>query len=1029
MPNDLPNDPTVMSVDFSEMPMMYVNISGDYDLDQLKAFAEKAEDKIEGMKEITRVDLVGALDKELQIDVNMHDLQSAQLTFGDIERAIAYENMIISGGTVNMAGMIRTVRVVGEFEKPEDAANIIVKSMRGSPIYLKDVAKVRYAHAEQESYARLGGQPVITLNVIRKSGENLVESSDKVREIMEDLQEGAYPADLTVSITGDQSTKTRTTLNELINSIVIGFLLVAIVLMFFMGVTNAMFVGLSVPLSIFLTFLILPAMDFSLNMIVLFAFLFALGIVVDNAIVVIENTYRIYHNEDLEMVPAAKKAAGEVVFPVIGGTLTTLAPFVPLAFWPGIMGEFLFYLPVTLILTLTASFLVAFVINPVFAVYFMRKFPPAAEGASWTRKNRSFVWSVAIFGGLGAMLLLAGLGTGPIDGMSAEQIIEAQGSRSTRIGIGNFFLFMAGFITFNKFILSKVIAGFQNKVLPALMRGYEKIIRWSVQGHWKPFAVLGGAILALVISIGVFSASKPKVTFFPEGDPNFVNVFIELPIGTHQTYTDSITREVEGKVFSIVGRENPIVESVISRVTIGASQDQMDRTPSPHKGIVQIAFVEFSKREGVSTKDLLDKVRKEVRNMPGVRIAVDQESAGPPTGKPINIEVSGEDLYELAAMSEDFISYVNSLKIDGIEGLQSDLQAKKPEIIVNIDRERANRYGISTGMIGGEIRTAIYGKEVSKYRDGEDQNPIQLRYAYEQRNNIDDILNLKITFRDMAMGGQIRQIPLSSVASVEYKNSFAAIKRKNLDRVVTISSNVLSGGNANQIVSEIKKSIPGFKGLKAGYEIKMTGEQEDQAETQAFLGSAMLTALILIVLILVWQFNSITKALIVITQVFLSIVGVLLGYGLTGMDFVIVMTGMGIVGLAGIVVNNGILIIEFCDVKQQEGYPLREAIIEAGKTRLIPVLLTATSTVLGLMAMAVGFNIDFVSLFTELDPKIFFGGDSTSFWAPLSWTIIFGLGFATFLTLVVVPVMYLMTESFKKRVKKKMPNAFLADKL
>jgi len=992
LPNDLPQEPSVIEVNFSDIPVMFVNISGNYPDELLKDYAEDAKDKIEGLKEITRVDLVGARDREVQIDVDMYKMQKAAITLGDIERAVAYENLTISAGTVKVDEMKRSVRVSGEFTDPKKLEDIIIKSAYGSPVYLKDIAKVNYDFEEQESYARLAHKPVVTLNVVKRAGENLLNATDNVRKIMMELQSTKYPKDLQVVITGDQSTQTRTSLHDLINTIIIGFILVTIVLMFFMGVTNAIFVGLSVPLSMFVAFMLMPSLGFSLNFIVLFAFLFALGIVVDDAIVVIENTHRIYHDEHISISDAAKKAAGEVFVPVLAGTLTTLAPFIPLLFWPGIVGKFMYYLPVTLIITLLASLFVAFIINPVFAVNFMQKEEKDDPQKSFFRNNKWLVISMLIFGSIAVICYLTG-----------------------NFGMGNFLIFLALLLLLNKFVLTGAIKGFQQNFIPALVSNYEKLITWSLRGRHTVYLLLG-TVLLFFASIALIAVRKPQVYFFPTSDPNFVYVNIGLPVGTHQLVTDSVVKLVENRVYEVVGEDNPIVESIISNVTYGTNEaSDQDRSPKPNKGKVSISFVEFGKRDGASTKEYLDKIRGAIQDIPGTEITVSQESSGPPTGKPIEVLISGDEMPDLIKITSDLKKYINAQAIPGIEELKSDLEERKPEILIEIDRDRANREGLSTGQIGMEVRNAIYGKEISKFRDGEDENPIMLRYQPSQRNKIDELVNLKITFRDMAMGGAVRQIPLSSVAKISYGNSYGGIKRRNNKRVISLGSNVLSGFSANDIVPKIQASLKDFP-LKDGYEIKMGGEQEDQAETSTFLGVALLISLGLILFVLVLQFNSLSKPLIILTEILFSIIGVFLGVGIFNMDFVIVMTGIGILGLAGIVVKNGILILEFTEELRGRGLPIREALVQAGKTRLSPVLLTATATTLGLVPLAVGFNIDFVTMFTEFNPHIFFGGDNVAFWGPLSWTMIFGLIFATIITLVLVPCMYYLSERLKARI-------------
>ncbi|MCO4294525.1 efflux RND transporter permease subunit [Solitalea sp. MAHUQ-68] len=997
LPDDLTRQPQVIRIDVSEIPIMNVNISGDYDLVTLKRYAEDLQDRIESLKEITRVDLVGALDREFQINVNMYKMMAANISFGDIENAVRYENMNITGGLLAMDGIKRTLSVNGQFKDAETIGNIIIRGPSGATVFLKDIADVSDNFKEKESYARLDGKNVITLNVIKRSGENLINASDKINEIVQDMQKNKFPDGLKVVITGDQSDQTRVTLHDLINTIIIGFILVTVILMFFMGTTNAIFVAMSVPLSMFIAFLVMPWLGFTLNMIVLFSFLLALGIVVDDAIVVIENTHRIFDNGNMPIKQAAKMATGEVFLPVLSGTLTTLAPFIPLAFWQGVIGKFMFYLPITLIVTLLASLVVAYIINPVFAVDFMKPHHDDDHVKS-KQITKGYKVTALVMVGLAVLFYLSGI-----------------------VGMGNFIITLFGLYSLNRFVLTGVIRNFQEKHWPAVQDKYKQLVTWSLGGK-RPAFLLVGTLGLLIFSFVLFGIRQPKVVFFPQSEPNFIYTYIRLPIGTDQKYTDSITQVVEKRIFKVLdkgGKTDPIVESVISNVSIGANEDQMSgNNAQPHLGKVGVAFVEFAKRNGESTSDYLNKIRDAVKGIPGAEVSVDQEQSGPPTGKPINIEISGDDFDELTLTANNLKKYLDQKQIGGVEELKSDFESNKPEIVVDINRERAGREGISTAQIGMELRTAIFGYEISKFRDDKDDYPIYVRVREDQRNNINSLMNMKVTYRDMNMGGAIRQIPLSSVADIRYSTSYAGIKRKDQKRLITLASNVLGGYNANEVVAEIQSAIADFN-TPQGINIKMTGEQEDQAETGAFLATAMMISLGLIFLILVTQFNSVGKPIIILSEIVFSITGVLLGFSIFKMDISIVMTGIGIVALAGIVVRNGILLVEFTDLLLEQGMEMKEAIIEAGRTRMTPVILTASATMLGLIPLAVGLNIDFVTLFTELNPHIFFGGDSVAFWGPLSWTMIFGLAFATFLTLILVPVMYYLVYSAKAKITKK----------
>jgi multidrug efflux pump subunit AcrB len=995
LPTDLQDDPIVQEIDISEVPILFLNLAGDYDLTTLKEYAEQIQDRIEALQEIRRVDIVGALDREIQVNADLFKMAQAGVDLDDISGALRSENILIAGGQLSVDGMKRSITVNGEFNSAEQMGNIVVGSTKGGKVYLKDIAEVVDSHHEQESFARLDEKNVVTLNVVKRSGKNLIDASDQILVIKKDFEDNILPKGMTLTITGDQSENTRTTLHDLINTIIIGFVLVTIILMFFMGATNAIFVGLSVPISSFIAFLFFPLLHYTLNLMTLFSFLLALGIVVDDAIVVIENTHRVFDNGKVPIRKAAKIAAGEVFLPVLSGTLVVLAPFVPLAFWPGVIGKFMVYLPVTLIVALLASLVVAYIMNPVFAADFMT--PHDHDHENKPKFTKGYKVSMVVFAAVALLFYL-----------------------TKSIGLGNFTIFIFGIYSLYRFILEEVISKFQTRAWPFVQKGYSNAIAWCLQGG-RPYLVIVSVIGLFIFSIVFTAIRKPPVVFFPKGDPNFIYAYVRMPIGTHQNVTDSITNIVEDRVIKTIGSDTAIVESVISNVSIGAAEDQFSGTQAqPHLGKVTVAFVSFAKRNGRSSRDYLDKIRNAVKGISGAEISVDQEQGGPPAGKAINIEIAAEDFDILVATADRAKRYLDSLQIPGVEELKSDFQSDKPEIVIKIDREKANREGISTMKIGSVLNTAIYGLEVSRFRDVNDDYPIELRIKESQRNDINTLMNLPITYRDMSRGGVVRQVPLSAFATIDYSNSFAGIKRIDQKRVITLGSNVLTDYNPNEVVAAIEENLKEFS-KPDGVSIKMTGEQENQAETSAFLIVAACIAILLIVMILVIQFNSTSKPVIIMLEIVFSIIGVLIGFSLFKMEISIVMSGVGVMALAGIVVRNGILLVEFTDLLMSQGVTLKEAIIEAAKTRMTPVLLTAMAATLGLVPLAVGFNIDFVKLFTELNPHIFFGGDNVAFWGPLSWTMIFGLIFGTFLTLFMVPVMYLLVARLKSRVFKKTP--------
>ena len=1007
LPTDLTSEPNAQEFAFSEMPIMFVNLSGDFDGMKLKYYADRMQDKFEELSEISRAEIVGAPEREIQVNADPVRMQAAQISYTDIDNAISRENHDITGGLIETGGQKRTLKIKGQFTSALNLQDIVVRSSaRGASVYLKDIADIKDTIHEKDSYARLDGKNVVTLNIVKRAGENLITTAGKIKDIVAQMKKDEeIPKNLNVVITGDQSKATATSFTDLVNTIVIGFVLVLIVLMFFMGVTNAFFVALSVPLSVFVAFMFLPVGDaiigtpITLNFIVLFALLFGLGIIVDDAIVVIENTHRIYANGKVPIIRSAKEAAGEVFVPVLAGTATTLAPFFPLLFWKGIIGKFMIYLPTMLILTLTASLIVAFIFNPVFAVTFMRK-----EGKEFEEK-RSLLFKKWWF--------WAAIGFGVLFDLAQWY------------GFGNFMLFLALLAILNRYVFRNIIHVFQNRILPWLMNHYESLLKWVLKGT-RPAWALVSLFVLFPVALMLLIARGNKSTFFPSGDPNFIYVYLKMPVGTAVEKTDSITHLLENRVHNILKDELPtqpngIVESIIANVANSANNPRdNNRSIQPNLGRIQVSFVEYAKRNGKHTKPYLDEIREQMKGIPGASIEVAQEDGGPPTDPPVNVEIAGDEFEDISKTATQLLNYLDTNQISGIENLHSDVDLNSPEITINVDREKATAEGLSTAQVGMEMRTAIFGKEVSKLKIGEDEYKIQLRSQDFSQKNITDLLNTRITFMDMNTM-DVKSIPLSAIATVDYTTTSGAISRKNVKRTIQLQSNVTDPTMVGEVNKQLAVKIGDFKTkarIPAGVTIKQSGSSEQEAETQSFLGLALLSALGLIFLILVLQFNALSKPFIVLTEIFFSIIGVFIGYAVTGMTIATIMLGVGVIGLAGIVIKNGILLIEFTDELRGRGARTRAAAIAAGKIRIIPVMLTALATMLGLLPLAVGFNIDFVGLFQHLNPHIFFGGDSVVFWGPLSWTIIFGLLFAFFLTLIMVPSMYLIAERLKRPMEK-----------
>ena len=1008
-PTDLPADPNIFEMNISEMaPVLNINLSGDYSIEQLNEYAEFLEDKIETLPEITEVDIRGVQKKEMKINVDLIKMESLKISFNDISNAIRSENMSISGGDIISNGIRRTVSVNGEFRDVADIEEVIVKMQKQEIVYLKDIAEVVFEEEEKRSYAREYGKSVVMVDVKKRAGKNLIDASDKINVILADAKANLFPSDLTVTLTNDQSKNTRTMVSELENSIIFGVLLVVLVLLFFLGVRNALFVGVAIPLSMFMAFMILSAMGVTLNMMVLFSLILALGMLVDNGIVVVENIYRLM-DEGYEPFDAAKYGVGEVAWPIISSTATTLAAFLPLAFWPGMMGQFMKFLPITLIIVLGSSLFVALVVNPVLTALYMK----VKEDKPNLRKLFTSSSIIMIVGILFLVMEVTWL--------------------------GNLIIIFGVFGLLNHFILTPATAFFNGVLLPWLDGVYHKFLSFALQGYW-PIAFLFGTFGFLIFSGLLMGVFPPKVIFFPEGQPQYLNIFIEAPIGTDIEETNDITKKLEARIFNYVkkfdeqvvvdGKEltkNFLVESVIAQVGEGTSDPSQGASfnNTPHKARITVSFVEFKYRRGENTSDVLTEVRKLVQGIPGIEVVVDKNQNGPPQGKPVNIEIAGDDYENLIAQAEKIKGFIEKNNIGGIEELKLDVELGKPEMPITLDRRKARRLNLSTSQIGQQLRTSLFGLEVSTYKEGEDDYPIMLRLADEYRYDEERLMSQSITFRDQ-MTGKIRQVPLNAVATAEKQSTFSQVKRKNLNRIITISSNVLDGYNANEVVAEIKETLKDFA-LPEENTLNFTGQQEEQAKEMAFLSSALMIAVFMIFLILVSQFNSASTPLIIVLSVVFSLIGVFIGLVAFRMDFIVIMTMIGIISLAGIVVNNAIVLIDYTKLlmeRRKEDLGLTEdqnlsvpdvidCLVNGGKTRLRPVLLTAITTILGLVPLATGFNVDFVGLLNDYDPNIFMGGDNVMFWGPMSWTVIFGLTFATFLTLVIVPVMLYLLTRFK----------------
>ena len=1010
-------EPNVFELSMSEeMPILNINISGDYPVYKLKEFGEYLQDEIEDLSEIKKVDIRGAQDKEVEVAVDIYKMMAAKVSFNDITGAINNGNITMSAGNFITSGQRRTIRIIGEIEQASDLGDFVIKSESNNPVYLKDVATISFKDKDKTTYAREKGADVVMLDVKKRAGKNMVAAAEQIRVIVADAIANRFPKDLKITVTNDQSSKTIGQVDDLVNNIIFGVILVVTVLMFFLGFKNAVFVGFAIPMSMFMSLMILNLLGYTMNTMILFGLIMGLGMLVDNGIVVVENVYRLMDEEGMGRVEAAKKGISEIAFPIIISTATTVAAFIPLGLWPGMMGDFMILLPITLSTVLGSSLFVAIFFNSVLVSQFM-----SVEDKNMPVKRIIIMTSVMI--AIGVLVLLTG------------------GAYSA---LGTLMIFTAVMLWVYRLFLRNWANSFQNKVLPKLEGWYERRLKSALTG-WRPYVLVLGTFMLLFAAFGAFGWSlgtqRTKVEFFPDNKPNQIIVYIEYPQGTDIEKTNAITKLIEVKVSEVLydkdymdGDHNFMIESVVSQVGEGAGNPQTDggsAAEMPHKGKITASMREYKFRRGLDSELLRQRVQTSLVGIyPGVLISVEKDANGPPVGSPINIEIEGDDYAELIHTAERMRDYINTRSISGIDELKIDVNRDKPGMQVLVDRKKAGELGVSTGQVGQQLRASIFGNKAGIYKeDGEDYD-IYVRFNKEDRYSTNALFDQKIIFRDPA-SGKIKEVPVSVIASQKNSSGFSAIKHKDTKRVVTVYSALAPGyTDAGVIVSNIQSEMKYFTELKSDIKIDYTGQIEEQNKQMAFLMGAFFTGLGLIFLILIFQFNSVSKPAIIMIAIFLSLIGVFGGIVITGSAFVIMMTMMGIISLAGIVVNNGVVLLDYTQLlidrkmvslgmDDKDLLPvdsIKESIIEGGRARLRPVILTAITTILGLIPLAIGFNINFFTLFSDFNPNIYFGGDNVIFWGPLAWTVIYGLIIATFLTLIVVPVLFFIVHRMKLKL-------------
>ena len=1142
---DLPDaveEPLVDEINTDDFPIMTINLSGTYSLARLKEVGEDLQDELEGISSVLEANLIGGLTREVQINVDLSALKTHGVSFNDLISTIQQENTNIPGGSIDVDRLNYLVRVDGQFDDPADQIEeLVVKTTsNGRNVYVRDVADVVFGFKDRASYSRLrilkrenaAGETVtvpkqerrtaqvISLNVKKRPGANILETSDAVKAAVGAFE---FPSGTEVLVTGDQSENVQSLVTDLENNIISGLIFVIAVLLFFLGVRNATLVGIAIPLSMFTSFLVFQALGQTLNFIILFSLIIALGMLVDNAVVVIENIYR-FREEGYSRWEAARLGTAEVGGPVVAATATTVSAFVPMLFWPGIIGEFMSYLPLTLIITLASSLFVALIINPVITGFFVQvkgrededaepgEWPAVARygGAAlivllgvtlgianwktlvvvgtalpvlyllhiyvmspigdrfverglprliqWYRGylermlERDYSVRYAFLRNTGALTALAvggvlsalGGGVWLAAGKTAGMLLLVPGGVLGGLGALGVLLhtleriYLGGWTSVKfggaLFALMLAVLGLSYAAgklsLPALyklMAAPAGIVLVGLLGALfntrthllltdRRAALLNGSLGGLVLIVGLFVVAPTGQAFFPDTDPNRVQINVEAPLGTNIETSNTIAQTAEERILRLLD-QNPDseanIENLLVNVGVGGDAQFGGGAQAPERARLSLNMVDYAERPESSTRTL-EKLRAQLQGIPGTDIEFTKQEQGPPTGPPVNIEISGPEFERIVQISTEIKDRLSdaarSGQLPGLVDVSDNLNTGRPEVQVDVDREQAAEYGLSTSQIAQTVRSAIQGVEADTYRSGEDEYDITVRLQPSDRATLESLATLTVT------NTRGRQIPLTSVADIEEGTGFGSITRIDQTRVVTVSGDAAPGYNGPDVLTRVQDALSEYRqGLPPGYTMEYTGGNEEQQESFGFLTTALAIGASLIFLILIIEFNSISAPFIIMAAVGLSLIGVLLGLILTRTPFNL-FTFIGIIALAGIVVNNNIVLVDYIMQLRGRGSEKRAAIVEGGATRLRPVLLTALTTILGLVPLTFGINVDFVGLLANFAPNFQIGSENTQFWGPMGTAIISGLTFATFLTLVIVPVLYSVFDSVSLRV-------------
>jgi multidrug efflux pump len=919
---DIPTDaedPIVQELNFSNIPVFIISLTADYDMDRLEQVADELKEKIATVSGVLEAKVTGKQDKEIAIDCDPAKLSAYDIPLRDVSAAITAQHRNIPGGSLKAAGNTFSIKMTGEIKDPDAFGDVVVRAEGSKIVRVRDLASVKFGWSrDRSSIARFNGKPALAITVTKRTGENIIRIIDDTKKLIEE-ESGTWPQGTIADYSYDQSVQIREMVTELTNHIITGLVLVIALLTFFLGFRNSFFISTAIPFSMGIGLIVLQMMGITLNMVVLFALVLGLGMLVDDGIVVVENIYR-HLSMGKSRVQAAIDGTKEVTLPVATATLTTISAFVPILWMPGIMGNFMKYLPITVSVTLAGSLFVAFIFNPVFASLFMHNNPDHhdEEGGGLFMRFRAFY------------------------GRTLESWLD------------------------------------------------------------RPLVMLTLCAMFVFAGIAAYGVFGKGVAFFPKSEPEVIATEIEGPLGLDISRTDEAIRKIEAAAMAMPKSEADIA-SVSAVVGSGKSDNNLGGSQAePNKAYIDVKFAKFEHRkvDGWTSQAWMEKNLPGL--LPGWTVKVKEQQHGPSTGKPIELLVQGEDFSVIGRYADSVAAKLKLLP--ELTNVTTDYNPAQPEIRVDVDREQAKRFGVSTSDVALAVRGSMYGLEAGKYRVGKDEHKIMVRLDPATRENFRSLDQITVPHEGAS-------IPLNSVARFTQEAGLSSINRLNRVRTVQVSAELAPGqGDENGPKAKVAEMVKGIR-VPTGYAIRPGTSSKDQDETKVFMVKALFVAMFLVFFTMVLQFNSLFQPLLILVGVFLALGGVFWGLLIVHTQLSIIMTGIGIIALAGVVAKNGIVLIDFMNHLREEGRPLREVAVEGGKTRLRPVVLTAVTAMIGLLPMATGMGVDWLHL------GIVTKSQTAGMWAPLAWAIFWGLLFNTALVLVVTPVLYYSYYTFVAKLK------------